>query len=412
MEKITEKQKYEKRKSLFSNKNFLIISAVSLVILIIAFIACWYFVLWLNDLGKQQVKKPLPAENTGTTTVYGVQMQNSCADQFQDFIKNYGQDYSKCLVDFDFNEENCGGYNPDTKGLSDVNIIVILDSSGSMADKINGQAKIDIAKKTISDFLSQMPEDVNTGLIVYGDKGSSSLADKSLSCKGIEEVVKLGPNNSSNIISAMNSFNPEGWTPIAGSLDFAKNIFLNSGTDNRNYLVLVSDGVEDCDGDPLAEAENLELAVSGIKLDIIGFTQDAKTQDYLQRVAGVGNGSYLAAYSLSDMARAFNSELLLIKKDCINMTLFQISSRYNNNNLNNLNCWLAAYKKESDDFTANVASKSFDTECNLEMSQALQARQNGFWGDKEALIEKDDAIFNKIKSDFNNQLDALDSQGN
>ena len=253
---------------------------------------------------------------------------------------------------------------------------------------------------------------MNTGLVVYGHKGSNSEADKSLSCKGIEEVVKLGPNNSSNIITAMNSFNPKGWTPIAGSLDFAENIFKNTGTGNKNYLILVSDGVESCDGDPLAAAGALKAGIPGIKLNVIGFTSDKKTHDFLQKIASSGGGSYLDAASSSDMVKAFNKELLAIKEDCINVTLLLVSSRYNANYIDNLNCWLAAYKKESNDFTTNLSHKPIDAECNIETADALRARQDEFWYEKEALTEKGDAAYKKIESDFNNQLKSLESYKN
>jgi Mg-chelatase subunit ChlD len=406
-------KKYEAIKKIFLNKYFTVIFAAFLVILIIIFIALLNPLSWFSSQRKIPTKKILSADGAvDTTAVYGVEMQNKCRAEFQDFIKNYGADYSKCLVNFNFNNEDCTGFDPATKGLSDVNIIVILDASGSMAEKIGPRAKIDVAKQAISDFLTAMPQGVNTGLVVYGYESSNSVADKSLSCKGIEEVVKLGKNNSSNIIAAMDSFSPKGWTPIAGSLDFVKNIFKNSGASDRDYLVLVSDGIESCDGDPLTSAENLKSAIPNVKLNIIGFTTDNSTRDFLKRIATGGGGSYLTASNSSDMAKAFNDELLVIKKDCINITLSRISSEYSANNLNNLNCWLAAYEKEANDFTVNILNKSNDEECNLEMSNALQTRQDESWYEKEALIEKDADAYKKIESDFNSQLQVLDNSKN
>ena len=377
-------------------KNFIIALLICVVVLIILFV----ILIWFSYLKNEQ-----PEEIS-----LGVKMQNNCLEKFQDFIKNYGQDYSKCLVDYNFNEKNCGGVNPNTKEASNINVIVVLDSSGSMAEKINSQPKIDIAKKAVSDFLAQMPQGVNTGLIVYGQKGSNSSADKNLSCKGIEEVVKLGPNNSSNIISAMNSFSPSGWTPIADSFEFAKSIFLKEGTSDKDYLILVSDGIESCDGNPFAAADDLTTAVPNTTLNIIGFTNDYDTQSYLEKIVNLSGGSYLTAVNSSSIVKAFDKELLAIKKECINETMFRISSGYAGNNLNNLNCWLATYKKEADAFTENLSHTSTDAECGPEISAALQSRQSESWGDKQTLIGKDDVIYNKINSDFNSQLEAINSQ--
>ena len=438
-----------------SIKSYIIIlSLVVLVVPSIVLAAWWNPLTWFNNWGRGGIKieqKAVPAKNTtvpagqkilpvvtiggtakqkvlptngtgapvavpapeekvmGTTTAYGIEMQNKCFAKFQDFIKTYGADYSKCLVNFDFNEQYCGGLDPSTKELSNVNIIVILDSSGSMADKIGEDKKIDVAKKAVSDFLTEMPQGVNTGLVVYGHKGSNSVADKVSSCKGVEEVVKLGTNNSNNIISAMGSFSPRGWTPIAGSLDFAKNIFKNSGSNNKNYLVLVSDGIESCDGNALTAVEDLKAEIPNINLNVIGFTTDNGTQAFLEKIATLGNGSYLTAYNLSGIAKAFNDELLVIKKDCLSVTFSQMSLRYSANYMSNLNCWLAANKKEADDFATKIPHKSADQECNMEIANALRARQNGSWYDKEALTEKNDATYKKMEADFNNQLNVLEN---
>ncbi|MDP2741267.1 MAG: VWA domain-containing protein, partial [bacterium] len=382
-------------------KYFIIILAVCLIVLFIA------FAVWLNP-GVKNEQKDKPADNIGGTTIaYGVKMQNKCFVQFEDFIKVYGADYLKCLAGFNYSDGYCGGFDPDTQRLSDINIIVILDSSGSMAEKILLNAKIDIAKKAISDFLIKMPQGVKTGLVVYGHKGSNSATDRELSCKGIEEVVKLGRNNYNDIVTAMDFFDPKGWTSIAGSLDFAKNIFNNNGKNNKNYLILVSDGTESCDGDPLAAAKDLKLKIQDIKLIVIGFAADSKTNDFLKKIAEQGGGLYLAADNSSDIAKVFNDQLVEIKNKCIEMAISKASSMHRVNNLNNLNCWHASYKKESDDFTINILNKSVDTECNLEISDASKARYTEFWQKKQKLEEDNGIIYKKIESDLNDQLKVL-----
>ena len=385
---------------------------VCLVILAVGLSSWLVYLKWAGN-NKVEVKneqKVAPIKkDVGTTMAYGVEIHNDCFAKLQSFIKDYGADYSKCLVDFDFTEEFCGGFDPATQGLSDVNIIVILDSSGSMSDKIGSQSKIDVAKSAVSDFLTNMPDGVNTGLVVYGQKGSNSFADKALSCKGIEEVVKLGKNNGNNIISAMNSFGARGWTPIAGALDFVKDIFKKEGVNDKDYLILVSDGAESCDGDALVAAENLKAEIPNLKLDVIGFTNDNSTEQSLQRVASAGNGSYLSAFNSTAISRALNKELLFIKKGCLSSTFFKTSARYNANYIDNLNCWLTASGKESDDFSKNIIDKSDDAECNSEMADVLKVRQNEFWYKKEDLATKNKAIYDKLESDFNGQMKALDT---
>lgn len=388
-------------------KKFLIlIVGVNLGVILVGFLV-WVIVYYLSK--PIQNPTPLDIQNYKTELVYGTKMHQKCVPLFNDFIKNYGVNYNECLVDFDFTEQFCGGFDPATQGLSNFNVEVILDASGSMGEKIFNDVRMDIAKKAVSDFLTKVPEGVNTGLIVYGHKGSNLLADKNYSCSQIEEVVKLGANNNNNILNAINSFEPKGWTPIAGSINFAKDIFKNKGPKDKNYLILLSDGGEMCDGNPLTAAEDLKLQIPGIKFIVIGFAADNNTQEFLRQIAQMGGGSSLYAGSSAQIAKVFNDQLSLIKKDCINSTLFKISSRYAKNNLNNLNCWMGLNKKELEDFNTNT-KKILDTECVIEMNKALKARYTDFWTQKQAFEARNDETYKKIETDLNSQLEALKAQ--
>lgn len=394
------------------NKLLIILPIVFLLILITGLV-CLFFILKKGAIEEQNQKAEIERKAQETTTAFGVALQNNCYQRFEGFLKVYGADYEKCLKDFDFTEQFCGGFDPDTQALSNVNIIVILDSSGSMSEKLYyGETKISIAKKAVFDFLTAVPSGVNTGLLVYGHKGSNSLSDKELSCKGIEEIVKLGQNNSSNIISLMDSFQPKGWTPIAGSLNFAKDIFKKAGPEDKNYLILLSDGVESCDGNPLSAAENLKREIPNVKLMVIEFTTDNEIERYLDLVAKYGGGEAMNATTSVKIAKAFEKQLLFIKRECLQMTFQKTSLRYKANNLENLNCWLDGNKKEGADFNNNLVSKSLVSEagCNQKMSEALSGRSTDYWNKKQDLQNKNDEIFKQKKIEYERQLEEINEQ--
>lgn len=396
-------------------KFWLIIILVCVVVPFAAFLVVWNILAWSYRHAGQDASslQTQVKDSSKITEIYGVKIQQKCLEKFDDFIKNYGSDYSKCLVDFDFKEEYCGGFDPETQGLSNINVVVILDSSGSMKEEISSEEKIVVAKRAVTEFMSKMPSGVNTGLVVYGHRGSNSFVDKDLSCRATEEVVKLGANNNNSIISAMNSFDAKGWTPIAGSLKFAKDIFKSKGENNKNYLILLSDGAESCDGDPIVAAEDLKFEMSGINLIVIGFATDSETTKYLQKISAFGGGAFMTAGNSAQIADAFNKQLLTIKKDCLRGTLYKIDARYKENNLSNLNCWLTSYEKESNDFTANVLQKTTDGgECNTDISNALRARHTDFWNKKQDMQEKNDAIYKQIQADYQKQLKDLENQKN
>lgn len=353
---------------------------------------------------KEVAEEPVIPE---PNTAYGVQMTDRCYYEFQNFIKGYSADYAGCMQDIDLNEEYCSGYDPDTQALSNINAMVILDSSGSMTGLVNSRQRIDIAKDAVSKFLMAVPKGVNTGLVVYGHKGSNSFADKELSCSGIEEVVKLGANNSSSIISSMKSFSPRGWTPIAGSLDFVKDIFSQRSKSDSDFLILVSDGIESCDGDPLDSAKKLKSEIKNIELDVIGFATDSATRTFLNNVAMSANGSYITANNADDITKELNKQLAKIKIACVRGTIRKIYLKNEANNLSNLNCWLQSVKHETDKLSQGVLAKSISSECIDKITQAVDARQKEFFQAKDDIVKKNEAIYNGMQAEAESQLQAL-----
>jgi Ca-activated chloride channel family protein len=386
-------------------KRMLIWAGAILAVLIVA-LGAW--AIWQKMSQPKEpeevVEEPIILE---PNTAYGVQMTDKCYYEFQNFIKGYSADYSGCMQDIDLNEEYCSGYDPDTQALSNINAVVILDSSGSMTGLVNSKQRIDIAKDAVSKFLMAVPKGVNTGLVVYGHKGSNNYADKELSCNGIEEVVKLGANNSSSIISAMKSFSPRGWTPIAGALDFAKDIFSKRSKSDGDFLILVSDGIESCDGDPLDSAQKLKSEIKNIELDVIGFAADNATRTFLNNVAVAANGSYITANKADDITEELNKQLAKIKIACIRGTIRKIYLRNEANNLSNLNCWLQSVKHETDKISQGVLAKSISSECVDKITQAVDTRQKEFFQAKDDIAKKNEAIYKGMQDEAESQLRAL-----
>src|SRR5699024_1190050 len=55
--------------------------------------------------------------------------------------------------------------------------------SGSMADTIDGKPMMDIAKNSINNFVSDLPDEVNMGLRDYGHEGKATGKTKEESCE-------------------------------------------------------------------------------------------------------------------------------------------------------------------------------------------------------------------------------------
>src|SRR5688500_14745028 len=127
-------------------------------------------------------------------------------------------------------------------------ILFVLDASGSMnAQWGNNQSRMDVAKQILTrlvDSLRVNPK-VELALRVYGHRYSRQANN----CNDSHLEVAFGINNHNNIISEINDITPRGVTPITYSLLQAANDFpANAGY--RNIVILITDGVESCGGDP------------------------------------------------------------------------------------------------------------------------------------------------------------------
>lgn len=141
-------------------------------------------------------------------------------------------------------------------------ILFVLDGSGSMnADWGEHKSRMDIAKEILTrlvDSLRINPK-VELALRVYGHRYSR----ESNNCNDSHLEVAFGVNNHSNIIREIRDITPRGVTPITYSLLQAGNDFPpNAGY--RNILILITDGVESCGGDP-CEA-SIEFQKKGVFL--------------------------------------------------------------------------------------------------------------------------------------------------
>lgn len=187
------------------------------------------------------------------------------------------------------------------------NIEVILDSSGSMKNKVGNQTQMALAKESIHNFLSTVPEEANVSLRVYGHKGTGSDADKEKSCSSVEQVYDFKPYNEKEFEQALDSFQPSGWTPIEGALKASKEAFSSYDSEtNTNLIYLVSDGIETCDGNPAGFAKTLADSNINPIVNVIGFNVDSEAQKQLKEIASNTDGTYTTVTNSDQLKSEFN----------------------------------------------------------------------------------------------------------
>lgn len=222
-------------------------------------------------------------------------------------VDSYGQDYAACGPSEHTSPEGCDA--TDTAGTRPgigSNVLLMLDASGSMAARIDGETKMAAAQDALVDFTRKLSGSANVALRVYGHTGNNEQDGKAESCAGSELLYPFQAVDADRFEAAIRSFEPTGWTPIAAALDAAADDFAGAPPGGANVVYLVSDGIETCDANPVEAARRLRGSDIDVVVNVIGFDVDAAAARQLRAVAEAGGGDYLAAGSHRDLDRIFN----------------------------------------------------------------------------------------------------------
>jgi hypothetical protein len=173
---------------------------------------------------------------------------------------------------------------------ADRTIALILDASGSMNAKLpNGETRIAVARRAVKGVAALVPAQAQLGLRLYGAQSPASQKN----CQDTHLGVPFGPAGALGevITKVVDDAKAQGYTPIAYSLAQAANDFPADA--KERVIVLVSDGKETCQGDPVVAAK--ALAAKGITVHTVGFIVDSAARGQLQAIARATGGTYFDA---------------------------------------------------------------------------------------------------------------------
>lgn len=188
-------------------------------------------------------------------------------------------------------------------------VAVVLDASGSMAAAAGGTTRMAQAKTAIGEFVARLPATTTVSLRTYGEEGGNSDADKATSCASTRLAYEGAP---SGMASALQGITPTGWTPMAAAVRASTG---DIPADSAGAIVyVVSDGIETCDGDPVAAVK--EVAATGAKpiVNVIGFQVGRQDHEQLKAMAHAGGGQFVDAQDLRAMRRYWNDDAQRISR--------------------------------------------------------------------------------------------------
>jgi len=180
-----------------------------------------------------------------------------------------------------------------TKNLP-LNVAIVIDRSGSMADK----GKLNFAKQAAKDFINKLKNEDRVSIVEYDDKVTV-----------LVEPTVVGKNRS-ELTKKINLLEPRGSTNLAGGMMEGGKLIEKYFADNRvNRVLLLSDGlantgVSDVRGvSALAEG----LSRKGIQVTTFGLGADFD-EEMMTKIADISGGNYYFIESSAQIVSIFEKE--------------------------------------------------------------------------------------------------------
>ncbi len=194
-------------------------------------------------------------------------------------------------------------------------ILFIFDDSYSMYAPWSSNVKIDVAKKVMGEFLDSLKNEPNleVALRCYGH---TTFFQPDRNCKDTKLEVPFAPvkTNSQKIKDRIKKLEPMGTTPIAYSLGECTADFTPC-SNCRNIVILITDGIEECGGNPCQVSIEMQKKGIFLKPFVIGVGLDVKFADVF--------GCMGKFYDVSNEAN-FKDVLKLVITEAITQTTIQV----------------------------------------------------------------------------------------
>jgi|GEM_PF-487463 hypothetical protein len=241
---------------------------------------------------------PIISESLGILT-------DADKDGISDALEKYaGLDPKKDECD----PTGCSGF------YGDEYLVMILDQSGSMSEKLGEDTRMEVAKRVSLKLIEKFPSTAaGLGFYSYGTKlpEGEEQGGEDNGCKSFTELQSpFQKLNRKELKEHIQKMQPELGTPLAYSLlKFRESILDKKGKFN---LILITDGGESCNGDPVEEAKKLVMLNSktlAVKLSVIGFGVDDKTAEELKKIAVASEGTYQTVASEEGLEDIFQKPI-------------------------------------------------------------------------------------------------------
>ncbi|KAB1064430.1 vWA domain-containing protein [Salibacter halophilus] len=193
-------------------------------------------------------------------------------------------------------------------------VLFIYDASNSMNKEWESGTRHSVAHNLINSALDSLKDKPNLQLAlrVYGHQSSYRQGQD---CDDTKLEVPFGNKRVKAIQKKLKEITPKGTTPIARTLEKAGDDFPEC-EDCRNIIILITDGIEECDGDPCAVSRMLQKRGITLKPFIIGIGMD---ENFKKTFKCVGN------FFDASNEKTFDNVLNIVISQALNSTTAQLN---------------------------------------------------------------------------------------
>ena len=235
-------------------------------------------------------------------------------------------------------------------------ILFVMDASRSMTGKWQGESKYVIARTILSQILDSIKsiDNVQVALRVYGHTKNFPPQN----CNDTHLEVPFSDDNVEQIKFRLKQLSPRGTSPIASSLLKSKDDFTPCNN-CRNIIILITDGIEECNGDICEVSATLQKEGIILKPFIIGIGHDTHE-------AYDCAGQYYNAANKEQFTKALNVIITrVLSKTSLQVNLLDQYNRPTESNVN-----MTFINKKSGDIAYNFVhtlnSKGFPDTLNID----------------------------------------------
>ncbi len=190
------------------------------------------------------------------------------------------------------------------EGAAQSAVEVIFDASGSMGSPLaSGESRIDVAKAVLRDFVATgLPEGTPFALRAFGHITPNSCETRL--------DVPLAPLDRTRALNAITAIEPKlfSQTPLAASLAAVADDLADAT--GPKAVLLLTDGIESCDGDPRAAIEALRNAGVDVQIAIVSLgLQNAEDVASFEALAAAVGASYVGTDDAAGLREAVLASL-------------------------------------------------------------------------------------------------------